>query len=197
MNRELVTSILLSMEITSISSSNNHYIDEIDEESNGSTATACIRDASVDHHHYNYSQMSNNHVHAASEIIEIMEEDEELLLSSSSSSSLHRRNMNHTGKSGRQLLTPISEGGIENNTTSLFSIDIYNNSGRSSDDVVYVAVGKSESSMDALVWTLKNFVHHGNTVVYLIHIFPDLKFIPSPCKYLCYRLLPILYIHLQ
>lgn len=45
---------------------------------------------------------------------------------------------------------------------------------------VYVAVGKSESSMDALTWSLKRA--SSSTMVYLIHIFPEIRLIPSPCK---------------
>ncbi|KAL5974345.1 hypothetical protein ACLOJK_031009 [Asimina triloba] len=44
---------------------------------------------------------------------------------------------------------------------------------------VYVAVGKSSSSMDALTWTLK----HGatpSTFVYLVHVFPEVHHIPTP-----------------
>ncbi|KAK7246024.1 hypothetical protein RIF29_40881 [Crotalaria pallida] len=48
------------------------------------------------------------------------------------------------------------------------------------EDTVYVAVGKSETSMEALSWTLKNLVITPSTMVYLIHVFPDIKHIPSP-----------------
>ncbi|KNA11628.1 hypothetical protein SOVF_133010 [Spinacia oleracea] len=128
----------------------------------------------------------NDYFGGVSEIVEIMEEEEEFLIASSSSSQHNNKSKSFTGKSRGHQLTPISEGGITTNTTSLFSIDIHNNnnnnnnSGRSSDDVVYVAVGKSDSSSEALVWTLKHSVHPGTSLVYLIHIFPDLKFIPSP-----------------
>lgn len=46
---------------------------------------------------------------------------------------------------------------------------------------VYVAVGKSASSMDALSWALKNVVKPGS-FVYLIHVFPEVQLIPTPCK---------------
>ncbi|KAF3451899.1 hypothetical protein FNV43_RR07995 [Rhamnella rubrinervis] len=46
------------------------------------------------------------------------------------------------------------------------------------EDSVYVAVGKSESSMDALTWSLKHA--SSSTMVYLIHIFPEIRLIPSP-----------------
>ncbi|CAL5408139.1 unnamed protein product [Camellia sinensis] len=60
---------------------------------------------------------------------------------------------------------------------SVFSFDFQNG-----EDVVYVAVGKTDSessSMDALVWTL-NHVATPSTLVFLIHIFPELRFIPTP-----------------
>ncbi|WCJ28202.1 Adenine nucleotide alpha hydrolases-like superfamily protein [Euphorbia peplus] len=65
---------------------------------------------------------------------------------------------------------------------SLFSLDI---GGRcqGGGDCVYVAVGKSdmESSMDALLWTLKNLVNgESSTMVYLIHVYPETHYIPSP-----------------
>lgn len=59
---------------------------------------------------------------------------------------------------------------------SLFSLDIQN-----WEDCVYVAVGKSESSMVALEWALRHAVNP-STVVYLIHIFPEVQYIPTPCK---------------
>lgn len=49
------------------------------------------------------------------------------------------------------------------------------------EDSVYVAVGKSDTSMEALSWTLKNWVTP-STIVYLIHVFPEIKHVPSPCK---------------
>lgn len=63
---------------------------------------------------------------------------------------------------------------------SLFSFDVY---GDHQKDYVYVGVGKSDSSMDALSWTLKNAIIDSNTMVFLIHIFPEIHHIPSPCKY--------------
>lgn len=60
--------------------------------------------------------------------------------------------------------------------SSLFSFDINENSGD-----VYVAVGKGESSMDAVLWTLKHIVNSSRTtLVYLLHIFPELRHIPTP-----------------
>ncbi|KAJ0081282.1 hypothetical protein Patl1_09609 [Pistacia atlantica] len=48
-------------------------------------------------------------------------------------------------------------------------------------DSVYVAVGKSESSMYALSWTLQHLVNP-STIIYLIHVFPEIKHVPSPFK---------------
>lgn len=171
------------------------HIHNIKSDNANATATATSPAASVDHQHYNHFDRivsNSNNINAgaapaaadeyfSSEIIEIMEEDEETSITSSSSATDHNRNET-IGKTRGQPLTRISESGIETNTTSLFSIDIHNNNigGGSSDGVVYVAVGKSESSMDALLWTLNHAVLPGSSVVYLIHIFSDLKFIPSP-----------------
>lgn len=57
----------------------------------------------------------------------------------------------------------------------------YNSNGDNIIDCVYVAVGKSESSMDALNYAVKQLLNT-NTILYLIHIFPEIKYIPSPCK---------------
>ena len=46
---------------------------------------------------------------------------------------------------------------------------------------VYVAVTKSNSSMEALQWTLKNIATQ-STFVYLIHVFPEVHQIPTLCK---------------
>lgn len=106
-----------------------------------------------------------------SEITEIIEEAELVVPSTSSNNNNAISNVN------RGQLMPVSEN------TSLFSIDI-NKGGFSDrhdqDHVVYVAVGKSETSMDALLWTLDHAVIPATSLVYLIHIFPELKFIPSP-----------------
>lgn len=63
---------------------------------------------------------------------------------------------------------------------SLFSFDFQN-----WNDRVFVAVGAAEessSSMDALEWTLRHVVTP-STTVFLIHVFPVIRFIPSPCKF--------------
>lgn len=64
---------------------------------------------------------------------------------------------------------------------SLFSFDV---NGSEGSDNVYVCVGKSESSMVALQWTLENWVYSTSTVINLVHIYPEVKLIPSPCKFL-------------
>ncbi|XP_057422059.1 U-box domain-containing protein 54-like isoform X2 [Lotus japonicus] len=46
-------------------------------------------------------------------------------------------------------------------------------------DSVYVAVGKGDTSMEALSWTLNNLATR-STVLYLIHVFPEIKHIPNP-----------------
>ncbi|XP_021293681.1 U-box domain-containing protein 35 isoform X2 [Herrania umbratica] len=62
----------------------------------------------------------------------------------------------------------------EEDASSLFSFDVNN-----AEDIVYVAVGKSESSIGALSWTLSHFVNT-SSVLYLIHVFPEIHHIPSP-----------------
>lgn len=49
------------------------------------------------------------------------------------------------------------------------------------EDTVYVAVGKSDTSKEALSWTLKNLATQ-STTVFLIHVFPEIKHVPNPCK---------------
>lgn len=63
--------------------------------------------------------------------------------------------------------------------STVFSLDIDNI------DVVYVAVGDCEdssSSMEALSWALKHAVTPSTTTLSLLHVFPQVKFIPTPCK---------------
>eukprot|EP00262_Sarcandra_glabra_P011171 TRINITY_DN26905_c0_g1_i1.p1 TRINITY_DN26905_c0_g1~~TRINITY_DN26905_c0_g1_i1.p1 ORF type:complete len:255 (+),score=28.02 TRINITY_DN26905_c0_g1_i1:108-872(+) len=50
---------------------------------------------------------------------------------------------------------------------------------QNADDDIYVAVGKSDSSMEALVWTLKHTIK-SSTIVYLVHVFPEVRHIPTP-----------------
>jgi hypothetical protein len=72
----------------------------------------------------------------------------------------------------------------ESSSSTVFSLDIHNNK-LDDDDVVYVAVGESSccSSMEALSWALKHSVTPNSTIVSLIHVFPQVKLIPTPCKY--------------
>ncbi|XP_015895492.3 U-box domain-containing protein 35 [Ziziphus jujuba] len=73
---------------------------------------------------------------------------------------------------------------------SLFSIDIFRDHHHHKEDGendrIYVAVGnsgKSKSSMDALLWTLKHAISSSsssNTSIFLIHVFPVIRQIPSP-----------------
>lgn len=51
------------------------------------------------------------------------------------------------------------------------------------EDSIHVAVGKSLSSVQALDWALRNALDSPSTVLYLIHIFPETKQIPTPCKF--------------
>ncbi|XP_016487012.1 uncharacterized protein LOC107807191 [Nicotiana tabacum] len=77
-------------------------------------------------------------------------------------------------------LASIKEGEVEG---SLYSFDFHNNGDHA---VVYVAVGDNnkiskESSMDALLWTLKHVVADpSSTILFLIHIYPQTKYIPTP-----------------
>ncbi|KAF8023271.1 hypothetical protein BT93_F0696 [Corymbia citriodora subsp. variegata] len=83
------------------------------------------------------------------------------------------------GRVGGSPMGAIREDQTE--AISLFSFDIHNNSVWEGGDCVYVAVGaKGETSMDALMWTLKNAVaDRSNTTVFLVHVFPETRFIPS------------------
>ncbi|ESW26059.1 hypothetical protein PHAVU_003G088000 [Phaseolus vulgaris] len=67
--------------------------------------------------------------------------------------------------------------------STVFSLDIHDCNNDDDDDVVYVAVGKDEDSspsMEALSWALKHAVTPSATVVCLLHVFPQVKLIPSP-----------------
>ncbi|XP_060218987.1 uncharacterized protein LOC132645800 isoform X2 [Lycium barbarum] len=83
-------------------------------------------------------------------------------------------------------LASIKEVEVEG---SLYSFDFHNNRDHA---VVYVAVGHSsgnsnkiskDSSMDALLWTLNHAVpDYSSTILFLIHIYPETKYIPTPCQ---------------
>lgn len=81
---------------------------------------------------------------------------------------------------GMPPMAPIKEE-IE---SSFFSFDVHgreNHHDQEEEDIVYVAVGKSDSSLEALSWTLNHAVN-ASTMIYLVHVFPEIKHIPSPCK---------------
>lgn len=69
---------------------------------------------------------------------------------------------------------------------SLFSYDIHRGGEVEEEDSLYVAVGKDETSMDALTWALRTIPADKamTTTVYLVHVFPQTRSIPSPCKLL-------------
>ncbi|XP_059313018.1 uncharacterized protein LOC132064140 isoform X2 [Lycium ferocissimum] len=83
-------------------------------------------------------------------------------------------------------LASIKEVEVEG---SLYSFDFHNNRDHA---VVYVAVGHSsgnsnkiskDSSMDAVLWTLNHAVpDYSSTILFLIHIYPETKYIPTPCQ---------------
>ncbi|KAF7120373.1 hypothetical protein RHSIM_Rhsim13G0139800 [Rhododendron simsii] len=64
--------------------------------------------------------------------------------------------------------------------TSPFSLCYHDGGGDV--DVVYVAVGKTGSSMDALLWSLNHAVVNASTPVCLIHVYPEIRYIPTPRK---------------
>ncbi|KAI3939313.1 hypothetical protein MKW98_022181 [Papaver atlanticum] len=51
---------------------------------------------------------------------------------------------------------------------------------------IYVAIGKSKSSRDALIWALKHLLHdippssYSSTFIYLIHVYPEILYVPVP-----------------
>ncbi|MCD7447638.1 hypothetical protein HAX54_032256 [Datura stramonium] len=102
--------------------------------------------------------------------IEEEEEEEEEKFYNNSTSDLFEIDHHHHG------------GEVEG---SLFSFDFHNHEEH---DVVYVVVwnyknnvSHEESSMDALLWTLNHVVMNPNsTILFLIHIFPQTNFIPTP-----------------
>ncbi|KAG4948901.1 hypothetical protein GLYMA_15G121100v4 [Glycine max] len=72
----------------------------------------------------------------------------------------------------KEQLDTISEEDCE---SSVFSFDFHNDK-----DVVHVAVDHvGESSMEALLWTLNHAVTP-STTVYLVHVFPEIRLVPSP-----------------
>ncbi|KAK6124756.1 hypothetical protein DH2020_041508 [Rehmannia glutinosa] len=79
----------------------------------------------------------------------------------------------------RGVIEPLER--IREGMSSVSSFDdLYG--GRDDDEAVYVAVGRQseETSMDALIWVLNNAVIPSSTLVFLIHVFPETKYIPTP-----------------
>lgn len=113
---------------------------------------------------------------STSSITSEIEEEEENYNSSRSNSSQLLSEIND-GNGMPMPLAPIKEE-IE---SSFFSFDVANGNGTQEEDIIYVAVGKSQSSMDALSWTLRHAVNP-STLIFLIHVFPQVKFVPSPRK---------------
>ncbi|KAH0986056.1 hypothetical protein GBA52_013233 [Prunus armeniaca] len=111
---------------------------------------------------------------------EIEEDDEEEVGSSSSSSS---RSSSRRSTQADDIPREIKELFGNKRYPPMPSIKedyIDNHHDHRSSNSVYVAVGKSESSMEALTWTLKHAADPSSTTVYLIHVFPETHFIPSP-----------------
>ncbi|KAL6544676.1 hypothetical protein OROMI_023538 [Orobanche minor] len=57
--------------------------------------------------------------------------------------------------------------------------------GERGEDVVYVAVGKQggvddQTSMGAVIWAIKDAAINPSSVVFLVHVFPETKYIPTP-----------------
>ncbi|PON48625.1 Universal stress protein [Parasponia andersonii] len=96
----------------------------------------------------------------------VLEEEEKI-----SSSEFLEITMNHESSI---VLEPMEEEEEEEESEgSLFSIDIIK------EDRVFVAVGKNDSSMAALLWSLKHAITP-YSIVHLIHVFPVLQLVPSP-----------------
>ncbi|GFQ03091.1 U-box domain-containing protein 33 [Phtheirospermum japonicum] len=77
-------------------------------------------------------------------------------------------------------LATIREEAAAEGRLSKASVDF----GQRGEDVVYVAVGKQggddQASMGALIWALKNAAINPSSVVFLVHVFPETKYIPTP-----------------
>ncbi|KAK1317278.1 hypothetical protein QJS10_CPA05g02014 [Acorus calamus] len=61
------------------------------------------------------------------------------------------------------------------NGDSAFGID-----GADHSNDVYVAVGRGPSSVDAVAWALRHTVTPSTSAVYLVHVFPEVHYIPTP-----------------
>lgn len=118
---------------------------------------------------------------------------------------LHHYYGNNKNSNAKGSSTTTSEIVVEGDEdqgegSSQFSFDFHNHhhrgnssssyhnhrQGEGEEDAVYVAVSSSStsSSMDALLWTLNHAIlHPSSTTVFLVHVFPQTKHIPTPCKY--------------
>lgn len=82
-----------------------------------------------------------------------------------------------------QTMHPVTE--IEEDNSSDFPFNNHQQENKEEEDTVYVAVGKSPSSIQALSWTLTNFTTP-STILYLIHVFPEINLLPNPCNFSFY-----------
>ncbi|GAA0158819.1 hypothetical protein LIER_43463 [Lithospermum erythrorhizon] len=111
--------------------------------------------------HYNKDLFGRN---GGGGISEIEEEDDDL------ATGLYEVDINNN----KIPLSTIREE-VTGGSGCLFSFD-FNNNG----DVVFVEIGKhEEASMDGLVWAMSYAVDPASTVVFLIHIFQEIKQIPT------------------
>ncbi|KAL8228305.1 hypothetical protein R6Q57_015889 [Mikania cordata] len=79
-----------------------------------------------------------------------------------------------------RLMPTIIEETKDDNGSDLFSYEF----DRNLNDIVYLVTwrGSEEllsASVDALVWTIDSYLRESG-IVYLVHIFPELRFIPTP-----------------
>lgn len=72
------------------------------------------------------------------------------------------------------LMDIVMSDSDEESEGSLFSIDLEK---EEKEDSVYVVASK-----EALAWTLKHAIAPSSTVLHLIHVFPLIHLVPSPCN---------------
>ncbi|XP_051128714.1 U-box domain-containing protein 35 [Andrographis paniculata] len=90
---------------------------------------------------------------------------------------------NYSGGGSSEIQEMSERNGGRETVEPLESItEEYEGFDDSSEEAVYVAVGKQseETSMDALCWAVSHALSSSSTVVYLIHVFPETKHIPTP-----------------
>ncbi|KAG7605283.1 UspA [Arabidopsis thaliana x Arabidopsis arenosa] len=73
---------------------------------------------------------------------------------------------------GRRRLESVRESQLEGRSSGTVSMN--------GEDNVYVGVGKGDSSMEALRWAIDNLMTSSSTLLFLIHVFPETRFIPYP-----------------